>query len=82
MHAQQYCERVDDYDKEYMKIKFNSNDKLLLNKTIEIPGIIIVARAIFRIQIHGGVRYLVLFNCSWFDKTFDWIKYLSSEKMI
>ena len=28
-----------------MKIKFNSNDKLPLNKTIEIPTITIVVRA-------------------------------------
>ena len=27
----------DDYDEDYMKIKFNSDDKLPLNKTIEIP---------------------------------------------
>ena len=37
----------DDYDKKYMKIKFNSDDYLLLNKAIEIPTIIIVVRAIF-----------------------------------
>ena len=30
-----------------MKIKFNSNDQLPLNKTIEIPSMIIVARAVF-----------------------------------
>ena len=30
-----------------MKIKFNSDDELSLNKTIEIPGMIIVARAAF-----------------------------------
>ena len=30
-----------------MKIKFNSNDELPLNKTIEIPRMIIVVRAIF-----------------------------------
>ena len=30
-----------------MKIKFNSDDELPLNKTIEIPTITIVARAIF-----------------------------------
>ena len=30
-----------------MKIKFNSVDKLPLNKTIEIPSMIIVVRAIF-----------------------------------
>ena len=29
-----------------MKIKFNSDDKLPLNKTIEIPSMIIVVRAI------------------------------------
>ena len=30
-----------------MKIKTNSDDKLALNKTIEIPSITIVVRAIF-----------------------------------
>ena len=30
-----------------MKIKFNSDDELPLNKTIEIPSIIIVLRAVF-----------------------------------
>ena len=29
----------DDYDGKYMKIKFNSNDELPLNRTIEIPTI-------------------------------------------
>ena len=37
----------DDYDEKYMKIKFNSDDELPLNKTIEIPTITIVVRAIF-----------------------------------
>ena len=37
----------DDYDEKYMKIKFNSDDGLPLNKTIEIPSITIVVRAIF-----------------------------------
>ena len=37
----------DDYDEKYMKIKFNSDDKLPLNKTIEIPTITQVVRAIF-----------------------------------
>ena len=36
----------DDYDGKYMKIKFNSDDELPLNKTVEIPTITIV-RAIF-----------------------------------
>ena len=30
-----------------MKIKFNSHNELPLNKTIEIPSMIIVVRAIF-----------------------------------
>ena len=37
----------DDYEK-YMKIKFHSDGKLPLNKTIEIPSMIIVVRAVFR----------------------------------
>ena len=37
----------DDYDEKYMKIIFNSDDKLSLSKTIEIPSMIIVVRADF-----------------------------------
>ena len=32
------------------------------------------------IKIHDGIRYLVLFDCGWFDKICDRIKYLVSEK--
>ena len=32
------AKKLDDYDEKYMKIKFNSDDELLLNKTIEIPS--------------------------------------------
>ena len=39
---------TDNYDEKYIKIKFNLDDKLPLNKTIEIPSIIIVFRIIFR----------------------------------
>ena len=38
---------ADDYDEKSMKVKFNSDDKLLLNKMIEIPNMIIVVRAVF-----------------------------------
>ena len=37
----------DKYDENYMKIKFNSNDELPLNKTIEIRSMIIVVRTSF-----------------------------------
>ena len=37
----------DKYDENYMKIKFNSNDELPLNKTIEIRIMIIVVRTSF-----------------------------------
>ena len=37
----------DNYDKKYMKIKFNSDDDFLLNKTFEIHNITIVIRAVF-----------------------------------
>ena len=36
-----------DYDEKYMKIKFNSDDKLPLNKTIEISIMALVVTAIF-----------------------------------
>ena len=35
-------ERSDDYDENYIKIKFNSDDHLPLNKAIEIHNVIIV----------------------------------------
>ena len=38
----------DNYDKKYMKIKFNSCEELLLNNRIEMSSLIIVVRAIFR----------------------------------
>ena len=37
----------DDYDEKYIKIKFNSDSELLVNKTIEILSMIIVVRAVF-----------------------------------
>ena len=36
----------DDYDRKYMKIKFNSEDELPLNKKIEIPSMIKNVKAI------------------------------------
>ena len=43
----------DDYDEKYMKIKFNSDDELPLNKTTKIPSMIIVVRAVF----HENSKY-------------------------
>ena len=40
-------ENSEDYDEKYVKIKFNSDNKLPLNKTVEISIMTIVARAIF-----------------------------------
>ena len=39
--------KLDDYDEKCMKIKFNSDDELPINKAIEIPSIIIVVRIFF-----------------------------------
>ena len=36
-----------DYNEKYRKIKFNSDDELPLNKTIEILSMIVLVRAIF-----------------------------------
>ena len=40
-----------DYDEKHMKIKFNWDDELPLNKTIEIGSMIIVVRAVFHENI-------------------------------
>ena len=37
----------DDYDEKHVKIKFTSDDESPLNKTIEIPSMIIIVRAVF-----------------------------------
>ena len=39
---------IDDFDKKYIKIKFDSDDNLPLNKAKEIPIMAIVVRAAFR----------------------------------
>ena len=46
------------YDENYMKTKFNSDDELPLNKTIEIPSTTIVVRAIF---LESNKYYLQVF---------------------
>ena len=38
---------VDDYDEKYMKIKFDSAINLPLNKTVEIPLMALIVRAVF-----------------------------------
>ena len=43
----------DNYDEKYIKIKFNSDDELLLNKLIEILSMIIVVRVVF----HENTKY-------------------------
>ena len=43
----------DDYDQKCMKIKFNSDNELTLNKMIKIPSIIIVVRAV----LHENNKY-------------------------
>ena len=40
-------ENSDDYDEKYMKIKFDTDNKLTLNKVIKFPIITIVLRAVF-----------------------------------
>ena len=39
--------KLDNYDEEYMKIKFDLDDNLTLNKMIEISIVTIVVRAVF-----------------------------------
>ena len=53
---------LDDYGEKYMKIKFNSDDVLPLNKMIEIPTIAIVVRAIF-LENNKYYRQVFLDEC-------------------
>ena len=39
--------KSEDYDEKYMRIKFDTDDKLPLNKTIKLPIITTVVRAVF-----------------------------------
>ena len=43
----------DNYDEKYTKIKFNLDDDLPLNKTLELRNMIIVVRSFF----HKGIKY-------------------------
>ena len=38
----------DNYDKKYMKIKFNSDDDLPLKKMVELQNMVIVVRSVFQ----------------------------------
>ena len=65
----------DDYDEKYMKIKFNSNDKLPPSKAIEIPGMKIVVRAVFH---ENNKYYLQVFlddayiSYKWYKNVIFW----------
>ena len=48
-----------------MKIKFNSDDELPLNKTIEIPSMMIVVRAVFN---ENSKYYPQIFLDEWMYK--------------
>ena len=48
-----------DYDEKYMKIKFDLNDNLPLNKTIKIPIVVIVIRSVFH-ENHKPYRQVFL----------------------
>ena len=39
--------KSDDYEEKCLRIKLDSDDELPLNKTIEVPVMVIVVRAIF-----------------------------------
>ena len=43
----------DDYDEKYMKMKFNSDDDLPLNKNLQLRSMTIVVRFVF----HKGNKY-------------------------
>ena len=63
----------------YMKIKFNSDDELPLNKTTEIPSMIIVVRAIF---LENSKCYWQVFLDECLYKLQKWRVKINSKKLI
>ena len=52
----------DNYNEKYMKIKFNSDDELPLNETIQIFSMIIAVRAVFH-ENHKYYPQFILEKC-------------------
>ena len=50
--------KENDYGKDYMKIKFNSDDDLPLNKPLKFHAMTIIIRSVFE---EGGKLYLQVF---------------------
>ena len=46
-----------EYDKDYMKIKFNSNDDIPLNKQLNFPTITVIIRNIFEKDASINLRF-------------------------
>ena len=57
----------DNYDEKYIKIKFDSDDELPLNKTIEIPTMAIVDTAIFY-ENNKFYPQVLLYECPYKSK--------------
>ena len=55
----------DDYDDKYMKIKYNSNDELPLNKTIKIPTMTVVVRAFLKDLYIKGLNVKKYSSVDW-----------------
>ena len=50
--------KQNDYEKDYMKIKFNSDDNLPLNKSLKFHAMVIIIRSVFE---EGSKIYTQLF---------------------
>ena len=63
-----------DYEKDYMKIKFNSDDSLLLNKPLKFHNITTAIRSVFK---KDGKLYPQVF----FRWYFVWIKHIKNARI-
>ena len=50
--------KLEEYEKDYMKIKFNSDDNLHLNKQLKFPSVTIIVRSVFE---EDGKYYPLVF---------------------
>ena len=64
------------YGEDYMKIKFNSNNDVPLNKLLKLHAIAIIIRSVFE---EGGRLYLQVFLD---DALYELLKCCSSKKLM
>ena len=60
--------KENDYEKDYMKIKFNSDDDLPLNTSLKFPAMTIIIRSVFKEDGKPYPQLFFIWHFTWFIK--------------